>query len=243
MWDLIYAEAVLKAMSLKGNEQPGWFEFRHYVDINGVRHSGLDFNCPCGCHDPGWIPLVANKAAHNDHTWEWDGREDIPTLSPSIRRNNGCRFHGYLKAGVWSTAGDGAPLDANVYSGAAGHMPPSKTTYAERTSMESTPQTPPPAQQESTSGTANAGSPTLPTEHPVQESAPSGFSASGVLKFLNGKLHQLFSTHDSSAPTPHVWVPVPGTSIPGGIMSAVEQYVEEKFKTLPTGIQDRKSVV
>lgn len=34
-------------------------------------------------------------------TWEWDGNEQAPTLSPSINcnGNGGCGWHGHMKAG------------------------------------------------------------------------------------------------------------------------------------------------
>lgn len=102
-------------MPLEQNSQPGWFEIVT-DNSNTRRYTWIHYNCPCGCGSVGQLPLVKMGSPHNDHTWEWDGNEAKPTLSPSIRRLIDCKFHGWLRAGVWSSAGDGAPLSPNVYA-------------------------------------------------------------------------------------------------------------------------------
>lgn len=63
----------------------------------------LTYVCPCGCEDWGWLPLAPlGGHAH----WQWDGNRERPTLTPSIRRLNHCKWHGHLIAGVWQPAGD-----------------------------------------------------------------------------------------------------------------------------------------
>lgn len=58
----------------------------------------LVFGCPCDtgkCKINSYI-LVTNKG---EHSWKWDGRWEDPTLTPSIQREGGCNWHGYLKQG------------------------------------------------------------------------------------------------------------------------------------------------
>jgi hypothetical protein len=76
----------------------------------------LIYNCPCGCGVKGQLPLVRGlTTSHNQHTWGWDGNRSAPTLTPSIRRNVECKFHGHLQKGVWSACSDGAQLSPKVY--------------------------------------------------------------------------------------------------------------------------------
>lgn len=76
---------------------------------------GLAYICPCGCGDPGWLPFVRRFQPHDNHTWEWDGNRDLPTLQPSIRRTAGCHFHGYLQGAVWSACPDGPPIHPSCW--------------------------------------------------------------------------------------------------------------------------------
>lgn len=95
-------------------EEVGLAEFRRQLDArravprgafevvtqaNGQRY--LWFKClgPCGKITP--LPLRPVIAASGD-SWEWDGNEDAPTLSPSIN-HTGC-WHGWLRAGVFVVA-------------------------------------------------------------------------------------------------------------------------------------------
>jgi hypothetical protein len=98
-------------MPLEENDQPGWFKIE---DIQ-AGHAWIQYNCPCGCGVVGQLPLVPEGKKQSNHDWVWDGNVTHPTLSPSILRTIGCRFHGWLRNGVWSSAGDGARLAANVY--------------------------------------------------------------------------------------------------------------------------------
>lgn len=61
---------------------------------------GLRFNCPCGCGQHGAIPFSGRHDA-SVVSWQWDGDRTKPSLSPSIRRVGGCKWHGHLAAGVW----------------------------------------------------------------------------------------------------------------------------------------------
>lgn len=64
------------------------------VDREG-KISALIFTCPCGC---GEISAV-NISPPADKGWQWNGNRDLPTLTPSIQRTEGCHWHGYLTAG------------------------------------------------------------------------------------------------------------------------------------------------
>lgn len=67
----------------------------------------LFFVCPCGCGGVSSVPLRLKDSpeakAKDREVWDWDGDRDKPTLSPSLQKTEGCRWHGYLKKGVWST--------------------------------------------------------------------------------------------------------------------------------------------
>ena len=60
----------------------------------------LQFVCPCGCGAVVLLPVSTVKA---DNCWQWDGNVNLPTLSPSIQRTSGCRWHGYLRRGVFES--------------------------------------------------------------------------------------------------------------------------------------------
>lgn len=53
----------------------------------------LTFVCPCGCGAMPGVVVIGPKA------WAWDRNEDSPTITPSIRRLEGCEWHGYLTDG------------------------------------------------------------------------------------------------------------------------------------------------
>ena len=74
------------------------------VDDDGKR---ILMICPCGCGSMMHLPIyAAGDAKPAPNAWLWDGNRERPTLSPSIRDLSGCRFHGFLQAGVWSFTGD-----------------------------------------------------------------------------------------------------------------------------------------
>ena len=62
---------------------------------------GLNYMCPCGCGDDGYLPFRGIHLMHIDEhpSWIWDGNIESPTLTPSILRRGGCGWHGWLKAG------------------------------------------------------------------------------------------------------------------------------------------------
>ncbi len=61
----------------------------------------LSFVCPCGCKTVvGFLSVL--KGPKMPGFWQWDGDLIAPTLTPSIRRLDHCRWHGWLRAGVFT---------------------------------------------------------------------------------------------------------------------------------------------
>lgn len=85
----------------KVKHPPGSFDFSLGGDMRRGFH-GLLFVCPCGCGDIGHLPLrIPPVVVAQQPSWDWDGNEEQPTLTPSIRKLDGCKWHGYLTRGVW----------------------------------------------------------------------------------------------------------------------------------------------
>lgn len=75
--------------------KPGQFTFYSRSGVEG--HAGLTFLCPCGCG--AYAGVRFNSAS--EYGWNWDGNEELPTVTPSILRLDGCKWHGYLTAGFF----------------------------------------------------------------------------------------------------------------------------------------------
>jgi hypothetical protein len=56
-----------------------------------------------GCGSLGSLPI---RRFDEHPSWVWNGNLEQPTITPSIRRLDGCKFHGFLTDGVWSFCGD-----------------------------------------------------------------------------------------------------------------------------------------
>lgn len=78
-------------------QKPGQFMFTGRQDWAG--HGGMIFVCPCGCGSPRCITFRGTPNPDNHPTWEWDGNEDKPTLTPSLLSTTGCKWHGFLTEG------------------------------------------------------------------------------------------------------------------------------------------------
>jgi hypothetical protein len=63
----------------------------------------LAFCCPCGCGVVSGIRIDTGNPRQPEPKWQWNGNENCPTVTPSIRKLNGCKWHGFLTDGVfWS---------------------------------------------------------------------------------------------------------------------------------------------
>jgi hypothetical protein len=60
--------------------------------------------CPCGCGEMNSLPIATGEK--RQQYWQWNGKLMKATLSPSIKRMNACKYHGYLTNGEWTFAGD-----------------------------------------------------------------------------------------------------------------------------------------
>lgn len=72
---------------------PGAFAFE-------AEQKGIFYVCPCGCNSEGFLGF---RGLVDPPSWEFDGNTEKPTLSPSIRRLTGCKWHGFLRNGVWES--------------------------------------------------------------------------------------------------------------------------------------------
>lgn len=63
--------------------------------------AAIDYICPCGCGAHGCLPI--KKGVKEPQSWLWDGNMEAPTLEPSILRKAGCKWHGYLRNGIFET--------------------------------------------------------------------------------------------------------------------------------------------
>lgn len=79
---------------------PGTFQWGARQD--GRQDTDLIAMCPCGCGEVFSVPVIPGGS----HAWSWDGNREQPTLSPSIRRIGGCKWHGHLQNGTWVPTGD-----------------------------------------------------------------------------------------------------------------------------------------
>lgn len=184
-------------------EQPGHYVVREYHPDSlppGPAEYGLYFMCPCGCGQPGYLPLIPpGRTKSGDHTWHWDGNKSTPTLEPSIRRTHGCKFHGYLRQGVWSSAGDGAPVAGNCYKGSP---------------TQETPVMAPPQTADVPAAPVPTDLPPAATSDPVNDlpkldHPPIGYAKTGRLGFFEGLLHELYAAAHPGQ-TQQAWVLVHG---------------------------------
>ena len=63
--------------------------------------NNIIYICPCGCKELMSLPVVPLHIS-GQRGWGWNQNKDKPTLTPSIRRMDGCKFHGFLTDGVWT---------------------------------------------------------------------------------------------------------------------------------------------
>lgn len=85
-------------------KEPGDFVFTYDKQD---RICGMIEKCPCGCGAEGGISFVGETYGKRGEgtrpLWDWNGDEDKPSLTPSILRTAGCKWHGYLTDGVFKS--------------------------------------------------------------------------------------------------------------------------------------------
>jgi hypothetical protein len=69
------------------------------IEDYGPKRKRLWFDCPRRLGERCMVLLKPWPI--NAPTWDWDGNEQAPTLSPSINCNGtgGCGWHGFIQAG------------------------------------------------------------------------------------------------------------------------------------------------
>ena len=80
-------------------KNPGDYIFTGRYQKEGTY--GMIFCCPCGCGSLGSLAFD-NDTDEGRPRWHWNGSRDKPTLTPSIQKTDGCRWHGYLTDGVFT---------------------------------------------------------------------------------------------------------------------------------------------
>ncbi len=91
-------KAVRVSAFFDSDQIPGSFDLTGRANHKGIH--GLIYACPCGCGEIGSLHFAVGDDAQSP-SWKWDGNEDAPTLTPSIRRLDGCKWHGFLTKGQW----------------------------------------------------------------------------------------------------------------------------------------------
>lgn len=93
----------------------GAYIFQDVETQSGFKFQQLMCLCPCGCNSIRGIPLMREGQTKPDLDngmggkrpfWTWDGNEESPTLSPSIRDVGHCFYHGHLTNGEWTFTAD-----------------------------------------------------------------------------------------------------------------------------------------
>ncbi|EDX80485.1 hypothetical protein BBAL3_1642 [Brevundimonas sp. BAL3] len=79
-------------------ETPGAID---YCATSDGESTGFGFICPCGCGRQGYLPIRRAGEVEIGPSWDWDGNQEAPTLTPSVLQVGGCQWHGYLTNGEW----------------------------------------------------------------------------------------------------------------------------------------------
>jgi hypothetical protein len=79
---------------------PGLARYYALPDHPG-KHAGLNFQCPCGCGALLGVRFLNAQGQVDASCWTFDGDDQQPTCTPSIRHMDGCQWHGYLHRGTF----------------------------------------------------------------------------------------------------------------------------------------------
>jgi hypothetical protein len=205
---------------------PGWGDTNECAEAIGI-----EFDCP-GCVGKAWshriwAPFLGRYPMGPAMTAQWTASgsgyhdltfSDAPGHSRSIRCIGGCRSHFNVTSGA---------IDFYDDSGHTTYRPqempvtePTSTSAPEAQASPTSTQSAPPATTAKPSDTA-----------PTVTQTPLGYVKTHVFEFINGILHQLHEAPHSGQDPPKVLVPVPGSSTPPGLLSNVEQLVEQRVQT------------
>jgi hypothetical protein len=67
----------------------------------------LVVSCPCGGGEIIGLPIrLAADPEKKRPCWVWNGNVDAPTITPSVRRLDACKWHGFLTSGEWVPCSD-----------------------------------------------------------------------------------------------------------------------------------------
>ncbi len=215
-------------MSLEADDRPGWRCFKHYTLPEGSERPAkiyhyMHYNCPCGCGSAGAVPVKLQDEPDPGRPpfWIWNGNEERPTLTPSMRRMSGCKSHVNLTDGAWFAHSDGPPLAVNCFKAGDPVAQKFQIVY-ERAPFVS------PNSQERT--VTDQPDPTQAPPALTQVSGvPDGHTKTNHIKFLNGLLHQLHILEEPGKPTSEHWEPIAGTPIPAGLLADIEKMIDEKI--------------
>lgn len=90
----------LKVIDLQGDEVPQTIGKKELIRmIDGGQEWSVAMLCPCGCGDMIEMMLLRSVKPR----WDLHVDRGLPTLSPSVWRNTGCRSHFWVRRGrvVW----------------------------------------------------------------------------------------------------------------------------------------------
>ena len=73
--------------------------FQFYSEKAYGSRAGIWYRCPCGCGDLRTVSIENKQTGRTG--WKWDDQDEAPTLTPSIRHIDRCKWHGHLTKGVW----------------------------------------------------------------------------------------------------------------------------------------------
>lgn len=109
-WFLRQRPALLVA---KANDVPARDTLRHGEAVlvsSGRTAKWLSLPCPCGCGVPYLLSLSPSRRPRWSVSTDWLAR---PTVTPSVRRLDGCRSHFWIASGEIHWCSDsGEPADS-----------------------------------------------------------------------------------------------------------------------------------
>lgn len=97
MSDIVMRPADIDAVT--DRHEPGAFVW--IVDDEGRR---IIYTCPRGAGKRACAVPIHPNALPNGASWQWNGNEEAPTLTPSINCVGGCGWHGFITQGRMSGA-------------------------------------------------------------------------------------------------------------------------------------------